>query len=290
MNSTSMTLIALASTAATSASAQSTQYLSYGAEYTNLDVNGNEFNVIGLSAGIDYKNSSFIFNGGLSYTDPDLDDQVTDLSIRAGYEVAPGAIIYGGINHSDFDSGSDTYYNIGAEYAINGFTVGLNIGQFDEDDADTFTTVYASYMATPNLEVGLAYTSGGEDGATILAAEYDMGDTDLDVLYTIEDGIYIFGMGGTYDFGNGYRALVDYATLDGDVDVYAIGGGYEVTDNMWIDLTVGSIDFDDGNSGDMIGLAFTVETGRETLLIDRNETMQRNALGFLGTALTGGGI
>ncbi|WP_143515322.1 hypothetical protein [Pseudooctadecabacter jejudonensis] len=269
------------------ASAQEVNYTSIDGNYTNLSVSGEDANIFGLAGSIDYTNSGFVFNGGLSYTDFDGDIDVTVLSFRAGYEVSPDIIIFGGANFLDTEGFDETIYTLGAEASFGQFTAGLSFFQVDEDDADTFTAVYGSYRVSDELEVAALIETDGDDTITVLGADFDMGGTTVDATYTVDEDIYIFGVSGHYDFGNGFRAGGDYATFDGEVDFIAVSGGYEVSENMWVDLSVGRFDLD-GEEVDTLGLEFTFETGGQTLLIDRAETVQARSLGVAGALLNTG--
>jgi len=266
------------------ASAQNVEYLSYGASYTNVD----DIDVYGLGGTIDYRNSNFVLNGGIGYTDLDNDVDVTTLDFRAGYFVTQAAVIYGGYSHIDLDGFDFDAYNIGGEYNFNQFTVGLNFEDIDDRDLDTFSTIYAGYQVTNELELGLIVSDQDTlDTVTTLTADYDLGDTELFAVYSDSDLGDFFAISGNYDFQNGFRIGGSYNDLDSVSEFISISGGYEVAENLWIDASYGNLDNDGFGDEDVFGLAISFETGRETLLVDRLETVQTEALGILGSAIAG---
>lgn len=262
--------------------AQEMNYLTYGGSYTNLSTGGGDIDLLSLGAGIDYTNNGFIFNGGVGYLDLDGEIDLTRLSIRGGYQITPNIAAYAGVDYLDSDGGDLNIYNIGAEYSDGVYTVGINFEEIDEEGADTFTTIYGSYQLSSDLEVALALTDVDGDVQTTLGALYDQGGTELAAVYTTFDGEDIFAINGNYDFGNGFRAGGGYVNLDGEADILEIGGGYEISDDLWVDLSIGQADIGDGGDIDMIGLSLSFETGRETLLVDRAATAQAEAYGALG--------
>ncbi|WP_296420011.1 hypothetical protein [Pseudooctadecabacter sp.] len=263
------------------ASAQEVNYLSYGGSYTNLSTDFGDIDLFGIGASIDYSNSGFIFNGSVGYIDLDDESELTRLSFRVGYEITPSIVAYAGADYLDIGFDDVTFYNIGGEYSTGLYTVGLNFEEADFDGADTLTTLYGSYQVSSALEVALAFADDGNDTVTTLGADYDMGDTELAAVYSTADGNDIFAVNGNYDFGNGFRAGGGYVNFDGEIDILQASGGYEVSDSLWVDLSVGQADIG-GEDIDLLGLSLTFETGRESLLIDRAQTAQTRALGTLG--------
>ena len=263
-------------TMASMGAAQNVEYLSYGAGIT-----GGDADAFSLGGTIDYRNSNFVFNGGVSYVDPDGGDEATTLDFRAGYFITPNAVLYAGFDYDDDDAGSLDSYNIGGEYKFGQFTVGLNFEDTDESGVDTSSAIYGGYQATNELEFGLLVSDQDSDTLTVLSADYDLGDTELFAAY-IDDGddTEIFAFNGNYDFGNGFRAGGGYADIDSAVDAYSISGGYEVAESLWVDLSLSRLDTNGGGDADVIGLAISFETGRETLLINRIETAVAQSLNF----------
>jgi len=234
-----------------------------------------------------------VLNGGIGYTDLDDDIDVTTLDFRAGYFVTQAAVIYVGYSHIDFDGLDFDGYNIGGEYNFNQFTVGLNFEDLDESGIDTFSTIYAGYQVTNELELGLIISDQDElDTVTTLTADYDLGDTELFAVYSDSDLGDFFAVSGNYDFQNGFRIGGGYYDVDTEIaltssELISISGGYEVAENLWIDASYGNLDNNGFDDEDVFGLAISFETGRETLLVDRLDTVQTEALGVLGSFFAG---
>ncbi len=285
---TFLTTAIVAASAATVTSAQSVEYLSYGAGFSQLTLEGNDLDLFGTGAALDYRNGDFLVNGAfaLNRISADGDDAtLTSFDVRAGYYVTPQIAVFGGITYFDFDDDDSlTTYNLGAEYTSGPFTVALSYDDSEEENYDATTSLYGSYQVTEAFEVAFGYSDTDGDNTVVLGFDYD--DDVIEAVGTIteSDGETLVGLAGNYDFGNSIRALASYASIDGDVDAFSIGAGYEVSQDMWIDVSVGQIT-DGGDTIDTIGFALTFETGRESLLIDRAQTAQVRSLGTLGDLL-----
>jgi len=272
--------------AASSSMAQGVEYLSYGASYANLSADGGSVDIFSLGGSIDYRVNNAFIGGTISYTDlsGDGDDfGVTGISARAGYFVVPQAVIYGGLNYVDTsETSSFSTYNIGAEYMIGAVTLGVNYDDSDESGYIESTSIYAGYQVGDALEIAAGFTDTDGDTFTQVGLEYDDGTYDVAAVFADLEGTTLFGVDASYDFGNRFRVLGGYLDFDGEADLFTMGGGYEVSNDMWVDLEFGRADLD-GVDFDTIGVAFTYEMGRETLLIDRVERTQVEALGVLGS-------
>jgi hypothetical protein len=294
VKSAALSVIAVALTTATTASAQGTEYLSYGASYTNLSFDGISADILQGNAAIDYRSNAFVVNGELNLLNlsDDVDSAtISGIDARAGYFVVPNLVVYGGINYLDSNvSDSFLRYNVGAEYGVNGFTFGVNYNDSNETGYVEVTTLYASYQMNDTFEAAIGFTDTDGDILTQIGVDFDNGQYDVAAIFVEIDGDSLFGFDVAYDFGNSFRAIGNYTNIDGEGDVLSIGGGYEITQDMWLDVSVGRVDAGGGDTADVIGLAFTYETGNETLLIDRSETNQIKALGFLGQIAQTGGL
>ena len=288
---TSLSIIAMI--AASGAAAQGVEYLSYGASYTNLSVDGGSADIFSLGGSIDYRVNNAFVGGTFAYTDLSGDGGsigVTGISARGGYFVAPQAVIYGGLNYIDTsDTSSFSTYNVGGEYAIGAVTLGVNYDDSDEAGYVETTSIYASYQVSTALEIAAGFSDAGSDTLTQIGVDYDDDTYDIAALYADYEGVSLFGIDASYDLGNRFRVSGGYVNLDGEADMFSLGGGYEVSNDMWVDVEFGRADFD-GDDLDTIGIAFTYEMGRETLLIDRAESTQIEALGVVGNLAAIGGF
>jgi len=287
----SLSTIALLS--ASAATAQGVEYLSYGAGYTNLSDGDTSANIYALYGAVDYRVNNAFISGGLGYTrlsDSFDDFGITNITARGGYFVAPQAVIYGGINYFDADDvDSFTSYDIGAEYSFASATVGLNYDDSNEAGYESTVTVYASYRMNETLEAGLFYSDNDFGSTTSLGMDYDDGTFDVAAVLSDFEGETIFGIDASYAFGNDFRASGGYVDLDGFIDILSVGAGYEVSSDMWVDLEFGRAS-DGVDDIDVISLALTYELGRETLLIDRAQSTQTDALGVFGGLIAASGF
>lgn len=283
----------IATLAASTAMAQGVEYLSYGASYTNFSFDGADASIYSLGGTVDYRVNNAFVNGGLSFSRiDDTDDtqfNVSGISLRGGYFVTPQAVIYGGINYADSsDSSSFSTYNIGGEYNFGAVTVGVNYDDSDETGYVETTSLYASYQVGDALEIAAGFGDTDGDTITQIGLNYDDGTYDVAALYAEADGVSLMGVDASYDLGNRFRVAGGYANIDGEADIFSLGGGYEVSNDMWVDVEFGRFLVDGESDVNTIGIAFTYEMGRETLLIDRAERTQVEALGVLSVIAENG--
>lgn len=267
--------------AGTIASAQDVRYLGYGANYAS----GDGTDILSLGGTVDYTNNGFIFNGGASYADVE-GDNLTALNFRLGYVIDPKIALYVGANFLGDGDDDISSYNIGGEYGVGPYTVGLNVEQLDESGADASPSLYAGYKFSEAYEVSLVVADAGDETSVTLVSDFDMGATELAALYGDVGDVSFFAFDGAYDLGNRFRIGAGYATFDDgidSIDLFSVSGGYEASEDLWID-----IGYADAEGTDLVSLSITFETGRETLLIDRAETAAVDALGTFGNVLGGG--
>lgn len=263
------------------ASAQDIRYLQYGANYAS----GDGSDVLSLGGTMDYTNNGFIFNGGASYADVE-GDNVTALNFRLGYVIDPKVALYVGANFADDGDDTLSSYNIGGEYGVGPYTVGLNVAQTDESGADANPSLYAGYKFSESYEVSLVVSDAGDDTAFTVVSDFDIGGTELAAVYNNTGDTSFFAFDGAYDLGNRFRIGAGYGSFDDgtdSADFYSISGGYEASEDLWIDLG-----YAEAEGSDLISLSISFETGRETLLVDRTQTAAVDALGALGNVLGGG--
>ena len=286
MKKTAFPLILASLATASAVSAEGVNYLSYGASYSNMSSGGTSLNAFGAGASTDYQSGNLVFNGGVSFTklSDDTDSfELTAVDARVGYFVMPQLAVYAGLSYfdvSDFDS--LTTYNLGAEYSMNGATVGLNYDDSEEDGYLATTTVYGSYRVGETVEAMAAISDTDGYRSTTIGVDYDNGAYDLAAMANFTDDANLFALDAKYAFGNGFRVSGNYINLDHGVDMSFIGAGYEVSPDLWVDLNVGRLNSTGASSVELIGLALTYEMGSETMLVDRATKTQVDALGPLG--------
>jgi len=289
MKNTAFPILLATLAGASTASAEGVTYLSYGASYTNLSIDDESADAFGGGVSVGYQSGNFIMNGSanvnrLSAEGEDID--IKGVDARVGYLATSQFSIYAGLAYADVaDLESVTTYNVGAEYALNAASFGINYDDSNEDGFVSTTTAYASYRPADVAEVIIAV--GDTDGFTTktIGVTVDTAQVEVDAFYTDYEGISLFAMNASYDLGNSFRINGNYADLDGEADLMTIGAGYEVKQDLWIDLNVGRVDAGFSENLDLIGLSISYEMGGETLLVDRATSAQSNALGILGEAV-----
>lgn len=289
MKNTAFPILLATLAAASTASAEGVTYLSYGASYTNLSIDDESVDAFGGGVSVGYQSGNFVMNGSanvnrLSAEGEDID--IKGIDARVGYLATSQFSIYAGLSYADVaDLETVTTYNVGAEYALNAASFGINYDDSNEDGYVSTTTAYASYRPADVAEVMLAV--GDTDGfrTKTIGVTVDTGQVEVDAFYTDYEGISLLAMNASYDFGNSFRINGNYADIDGEADLMTIGAGYEVKQDLWIDLNVGRVDAGFSENLDLIGLSISYEMGGETLLVDRATSAQSNALGMLGEAV-----
>lgn len=289
MKNTLLPLFFASMTITSAASAEGLNQLTYGAGYTTLSDSGVSLDLVSAGAAGEYQAGNFLFNGGLSIdrlSGGGNSADITQISARVTYLISPNTAFYGGLDYADIEGVSDaTVYGLGAEYNANGFGVGINYSDPDVNGAEATTAIYAGYAVSDDLELFAAYSSTDGEGVPTIGLEFENETYDVAAVYSSNDGIYIFSATGFYDFGNQFRVSGGYTELNGEVDLMSVGGGYEVSNDLWIDASYGQAS-GGGESIDVIGLSIVYDFGDETLLIDRAQNAQGKAFGILsGTIL-----
>ena len=271
--------------AASAVSADGVNYLSYGTEYANLSASaGDDLDIFAVGASTEVENDGFIFNGNFSFAEVSLgsdDIRLTGVVAHAAYLATPELTIFAGIGYVDIEDESLTTYNLGAEYSANEVSVAALYLDSDEDGFESQATLLGSYRTGGGFEGILSIKDQDDRTTTSVGVDYDNGTSEIQAVFTNTDSVSLFALSGKYDFDNAIRVSGDYINFDGDEDYFAVGAGYEVKEELWIDASLGRIDAE-GSEADVFTLAVTYEIGDEKLLADRAETLSLNALGNIG--------
>jgi hypothetical protein len=284
-----------------SAAAEGIEHLSYGATYTNLSLDGNTSDVLASGVSIDYRQDDFLLSGslGLSALSANDDIAITDISARLGHFVMPQLVLYSGINSTNpSDASSLTKYIIGAEYTSGSVTFGLHYDDSSEGGYNETVIAYGSYKIGDSLEIGLSLLDTNGTTSTTILGEYDTGSYSIAAVFSEADGDELFGVNGSYEFADNYRAQASYSNFNVvsvgsvKVDDFTVGIGYEVSENLWVDLNVGQMSddsVDDSNSViEKISLGLTYKLGKNTLYVDRAARVQTEAYGITGQLINQG--
>lgn len=289
------TAFALVVTASSAAQAQEVTYLSYGLSFESSDYGGGDtLDTVIVEGAVEYSinqfvlmaeidRASFVFGGG--------SEELGTIGARAGYEFAPGSLVYVGVGSFQALGDSTTTAEIGAQYDAGTFQVGLHYSSLPDEDIDA-VSLALGYEIAPNSEAGIRYTSYLEtdQSSTLLFGTHESGPLSVDgSVEVFNGGDFTFaGVNGTYEFGGRYRALGGLNLVDTDLGSnltsVQIGAGYQVADNMWIDASYTHLSFD-SDDGHTLGLMFRFETGDRALLVDRSDEIRLNRFDAFGGEL-----
>jgi hypothetical protein len=278
------TFSTIALLSASTAMAQGVDYLSYGGNYTRFSGGGASASVYSFRGAVEYRMKDAFINGafGISETTDEFDDASrSSIRVTGGYFIMPELAVYGSINKLDNGNNDPTSYNLGVEYTFGPATAGLNYSDSSDGRVSGSASVYLGYQVTDALEAGIIYSDNDGASDTALTIDYGDGALDVDAIFdAFDDGQNLLGVDASYALGNGLRITGAYLEVDEYTKTMTVGGGYEVSENTWLDFAYGKSDFDDAVDLDVLSVALTFETGRETLLANRVQT----------TTITGSGI
>ena len=280
------------------AMAEGINYLSYGAGYAHLEQDGaaDKLDITTLSGSIDYETGPWVLSGALdylAYKEGGGTDDATFVDATVGYAVTPG--FYAMLGYSDIltSSSSDNgLWRLGGEYHTGAYRMGLGYSQANDGDFSA-TTAYVGYTLSEQTDFAGAVTVD-DDGDTqlLLLADHDTGPWSFDgaaVHFFDRDATY-YDLNAKYEFAGNYRALggvSGYAQGGDSITRVGLGAGYELRDDMWIDLTAARyVQSGSGPEINEIGLALTFETGGHKLLandlIDTERWIASSVIGGAG--------
>ena len=304
ITSTALALVVAASGAAQS---QDVTYLSYGLGFESKDYGGGDtLDTFIFEGAVEYSINQFVLMAkidGDSFNFGGGSEELSVIGARAGYEFAPGSLVYVGVGSLMLFDVSRTTAEIGAQYGAGAFQAGLHYSSIPDDDIES-VTLALGYEIAPTSEVGIRYTSflGIDESSTLLFGSYESGPLSVDGSLEVFSGgdFSVAGVNGTYEFGGRYRALGGLILFDtgggNNYTAVQIGAGFQVADNMWIDASYAHLSLDPGN-GHTLGLMFSFETGDRALLVDRSNEIRQipyNAFGgefrFVGVLTEVGGF
>lgn len=273
----------LTTTAIISASVAAADGINYGRlsyDYTNFSDGTNDVDISVLQGSVEYQVSQFQVYADLTSTAVDnggsFDFQ--EYAFGAGYLATPEVLLGAGILGFSTDGFDSNGYELFGQYQTAQFGLGLNVSVPDADfDDETLTQAFGEFTATPAVKLGVALEKYSEEDATLytLSADYDEGPITARTYINSDsetDG-GIFGVRGSYEITQTFRASVSYNTTYGDdlfdISFMGIGGGYRIADGVWFDADFGQISSDLGPEDiDRIQATITLETGEQTR-IDR---------------------
>lgn len=242
---------------------------------TNFSASGDDRDVTEFNGEIEYRTGDIFVSGAAENTSAEANNaegDVRELSVAGGYFITPDVLI--GLTAINIDANDDdeTLAGAFAQYDNGQIGAGIRILQ-NLDSDDTLYLGVGTYQAAPGVELGVALTSSNDADGTryVISADYDQGPIDARAFVagdTEVDGS-IFGVRGAYEFAGAFRgtaSLENASSDDGDVFSYNVGAGYKIADGAWIDVAVGQVDFDGGETYDTLSLSLSFETGTQTRL------------------------
>lgn len=235
-----------------------------------------------LSAEVDSLDSAGFFGGYYPMRSHQL---------SGAYRVAPGTLIGLGLGDTN-NLGALGYfypmpepaatYEIFGQYRNDMFGAAISHKIYDITEGfgpeEWATTTVAAEVNFAGAELGMVATQESEEEMMIyqISAAYNQGPiaARVAVIGFDEQDEKLLNLSGQYEFGAGYRALLNYATiLDAEyeeVDSVEIGAGYQFGGSVWLDAGIGqhSIDFEFGDSEefDTFFIELNFETGAQERL------------------------
>lgn len=281
----SLSLTAAAALLAGPVMADGINYALIGYDYTNLSQDGSDdVNFGDLQGAVEYEFSQFLLSADVRNLNIEVGSasgSATAYALGAAYMLSPEALVgleVLGVEPEDDDS--TTGYGVFGQFQTAQYALGLNIAQQDSDEDNITTNIYGEFVTSDALKLGVQVASESEfDGTkSYFSADYAQGAIEARTFVVSNNDTDggLFGLSANYQFSGQFRASAAYQTLYGDdfaeINAFSIGGGYQVTDGLWIDAGYGQIGGDDlADNIDVIQASLTYELGDRKRLDRRFE-------------------
>jgi hypothetical protein len=274
-------LATTASLAATGAFAE-TNYLAGTLGYGKIDYTGSDYSLSEFNLGGDFEGSTGAFTYGvdaelLKYSDGDLSFQLKSYNLDLGYAFSPSLTAVGGASRFEIFDETFNSYSLGLEYAYNHFTFGVGGRQMHSEYDGTAETGYG-FVEYDNdtYSANLGYTEQWDTKVWNLGAAYDsdLFELELDAVTLDYDGYgyAAVSLDGKYNVKEKFRILAGLKYFYFDPDFggeknteYALGAGYQVRDDLWLDATFGRANFNGESVYDTLRVGVTYEIGKRKL-------------------------
>lgn len=296
------TLALIASLLTTTASAEGLTYARINAEHDWLKIDGtSNFATRYLEGAVEYEIGQFLVSGDLNYrylTNYGASESNTFiLNAGAGYRITPDILLGAGLTRTDatFLSAPLDGYEVFGQYQTVPYAVGLTIANDDTADDETTTSVYGAYTAAPGLDLGVVISKPtDQDSADYkLSVDYETGPFDLRATYEVDNFFEntIIGFRGHYKINDMFRLS---ATLQNrtdedflDLAAYTIGGGYKITEGLWVDALVGLRTIPNVPDTERIEISLRYELGEQARIDRRFQAADQadRRGGFAGSSL-----
>jgi len=207
------------------------------------------------------------------------------IELGAGYYVTPNVLVGAQLNYYHF-SGSELDYSAFAQYegANGAVALSYNIPEF----GDNYVIVSGEYMFSPHTSVyGQWYHDDDDDFVTVNLG-HSFGATKANIIIEADDDDYVGALlyldhhlnDRTRIFG-----AVGAASDNGfDSSIVAIGGGYKVAENTWLEAAYGVYD-NDATDGDIFTLNLTYQIGKSKRVEQRVNNSYRDIYDAVGYGL-----
>jgi hypothetical protein len=200
--------------------------------------------------------------GGIGHLNGDGSDN-TYLELGAGYYVTPSVLVGASVLAFDNDLNSGTDVSVFAQYEGSNSAIALSYN--DPEFGDDYLILSGEYMFSDQTSVfGGWYHESGYNNLTV-NLEHNAGATTYNLIVDVDDDDYkgallylehqfndrtrVFGgIGASSDTGFSGR-------------IAAVGAGYKVADNLWLDGSIGRYDTN-SNDGNVLAITLTYEVGK----------------------------
>lgn len=275
----SITMTAVAALMAAPAFADGVNYARLSYDYSYYEDDSDDLDLGLLQGSVEYEVSQFLLSAEVLNFSRDGDNVETFYSASGAYIFTPEALAGIGVFGSNPEVGDSTSgFEVFGQYETPQFGAAINVSQADTDEDNITTTLYGEAAVAPGVKLGASLSTQSEFDGTgySLIAEYDEGPIfgRATIDSNSEDDGGLFGVRASYDITPQIRAAAAYQTSYGDdfvdLSVFAIGGGYQVVEGLWVDASFGVIDGDVfADEVNHVQASVTYELGTQKRIDDR---------------------
>ncbi len=273
-----LTLTAVIALTTAPAFAQELTFGSGSLDRGTFDTDGDSATALSIEGDVEFTYNQFVFGASAKVQANDQgfgDESISNYGAFAGYMPTADVLVGAGLTGIAIEGG-ETYngYEVFGQYDNGQYGVAI-VHEKPTTDNDDFsvTTVYGRAALSPDVTLaGAVETISDEDeNVYYLSADYAAGPIAARAYYHGITGVdvAIYGASGRYDFGQGWFGSADLQQAEGyfgnDITLYAIGGGYRISDSTLIDASFGQAT-SSGDEANVLRLGLTFETGNRKRL------------------------
>ncbi|WP_417242765.1 hypothetical protein [Celeribacter sp.] len=245
-------------------------YLDMSASYTSSDLDGDTLDQYKGHVATELTFGKLTLSGELNGSQLSVDDSdigVTDFRVLLGYDVTSAFTAFVGTNQTDLEGEKISNTLIGAEFGMNNYAFGFAYADLEIDNtssdawqiyADYNTDAYGAYASVVRIEDENFYLAGFERDTSLYDASLDYTSfedvslADLNASYYLRPDMRLNGTLGYYDIDNS------------NITNVGIGAGYQVADNVWLDLNASQLK-GEGDTMNSVSLTLSTEIGAPRL-------------------------